>query len=260
MLHRPTRIRARSDSNIPLNERLRSALLASVSVTAIGLGYSGATLAQATTSDTVVIDNNFITSNQAIITRIRPNGAGEFYQGSNGTAAAERIVKARKSRRDSGRLATPAACVAVATADGSDPSLAASAGGPNGLDRLRWQLVRKAGRQMHAVMNGRATTTAASSPSKPAPSSIELPSQVLATRLGVGRKAARTRLDHAIEAGVVMDVSELGRSRTAPRCLMPGTAAPTPATRRRGAFPSLAELRAAVGGEDTMRVDGGLTW
>jgi hypothetical protein len=149
------------------------------------------------------------------------------------TAATQRLHAAGQSQQGRGRLATARGCVAVATDDGKDPSLATTAA-PGGLDQLCQRLLLAAGRQ---AADGLMVIGRLGMPGKP--SSVEISSQALANLLGIGRKAARVRLDNAIEAGVVLDESDASRARTAPRKLAPGQVVSTPAgAQRYGAFPA----------------------
>ena len=81
------------------------------------------------------------------------------------------------------------------------------------------------------------------------PDNVEISTQRLAVALGIGRHAARARLDAAIEVGAVIDVgaADRNRPRTAPKLLAPGPATTVAPTQRnhRGAFPSLSAVQAA---------------
>jgi hypothetical protein len=70
-------------------------------------------------------------------------------------------------------------------------------------------------------------------------------SNKLAARLGIGRKAARIRLDHAIEAGAVIVLHDYTRAKTAPARLQPGNAPPSLPRKCFGAFPGVSDLARA---------------
>jgi hypothetical protein len=149
----------------------------------------------------------------------------------NLTAATQRIRDAQQSRRGRQQLATAAGCVAVATNNGQDPSVGTTAT-PARLDRLCRRLLRQAGRKAGQRANE--------------PTSVEVSYQTLAHHLGIGHKAARVRLQNAIEAGAVVDESQPHRARTAPRQLAPGkVVANVPRRQRRGAFPDADQVKEA---------------
>lgn len=73
------------------------------------------------------------------------------------------------------------------------------------------------------------------------PDRVELSTRKLAVLLGIGHKAARIRLEDALEAGAVLDVSPSDkiRPRTAPRWLTPGAPVKPASASRTGPFPSV---------------------
>jgi hypothetical protein len=144
-------------------------------------------------------------------------------------AATQRIHDARQSAQGRKLLASIKGSISVATDSGRDPSLAATVA-PATVNQLAGQLLRAAGKQAGQHSDK--------------PTGVELSHQKLAEGLGIGRKAARVRLDNAIEAGAVLDVSFPYRTRTAPLSLAPGKVVSTSAgKRRRGAFPDADQVR-----------------
>jgi hypothetical protein len=130
------------------------------------------------------------------------------------------------------------------TNNGQDPTWGGLAATKAAVD----QMVR------HALMTSARTTWGTLSAPKlpfsgndPVPRTVELSYAKLAELLGVTYKVARTRLALACEAAAVIEHEEPGRAKTAPRLLAPGKVViATRAGRGRGAFPSLAELQAAL--------------
>jgi hypothetical protein len=157
------------------------------------------------------------------------------------TDAAQRLDHAYVSPAHKSARATVSGCIGVAINGGADAAVMADTLGSQPRATAR-NLLRKAVAKARAGWN------------KPdaLPSSVELSRQQLATRLGIGPRVARTRLENAIEAGAVVDVGALDmhRSSTAPRLLRDGApvAVSNAATgkARRGAFPTLAALQDAV--------------
>jgi hypothetical protein len=158
------------------------------------------------------------------------------------SAAADRLVAACQSDPGRAKTGTIAGCIGIVTRDGTDP-----------------QVVLTDANQLTLFRGALAKALAVGTTDRPA--SVELSTQKLATLLGIGRQAARTRLESAIEAGAVVDVgaSDPRRVRTAPKLLALGE--PTTPLRRHerrvssqaaGAFPSPDELLAKMreGGGD----------
>jgi hypothetical protein len=85
------------------------------------------------------------------------------------------------------------------------------------------------------------------------PAYVELSTYKLASLLGIGRHAARARIENAIEAGAVLDASPNDRPRTAPRLLAPGAPAKPKSTTRSGAFPHPSTVQATYRGGPTPR-------
>jgi hypothetical protein len=165
----------------------------------------------------------------------------EYCKKQNLTNALQRLAHAFKSPVHQVAKLTVSGCVDLVLHGGTDAAVMADPLG-NQPRAMAGNLLRKAATKVRA----------ARSTSGGLASSVELSRQHLATRLGIGAKAARIRLDNAIEAGAVIDVGALDmhRSRTAPRLLRDG--APVAASNaaagkaRRGAFPTLAALQDAV--------------
>jgi hypothetical protein len=151
-------------------------------------------------------------------------------------AAEKRLHDAGQSRQGRKLLTSAGGCVAVATDDGKDASLAATAA-PGGLGQLCRRLLCVAGKQAEGDLQHSLSVGGK-------PRSVELSAQALAKQLGIGRKAARVRLDNAIEAGMVLDVSPQHRSRTAPLSLAPAEVVSVPASQQRhGAFPDANQVQ-----------------
>ena len=154
--------------------------------------------------------------------------------GAGHAHAAARLSAMRRSQ--SGRVATATMgdCIRTATQNGQDATVAQFLD-PRGPAYGR--ILRLArGNRKKSQMSW--------------PTDVELSSQQLANLLGINRGAVRVRLDHAIEAGAVIDVgaSDPKRARTAPRLLAPGNP-PRPAAAGkhspRGAFPAPGVVRDA---------------
>ena len=145
--------------------------------------------------------------------------------------AAKRLEQARQSQAGRERTDTVIGCIEVVTLDGRDTAVGVTADRSQP-DAARLQLYRAA-----LVKARKARETA-----EGGPVAVELSGQRLANLLGIGRQAARVRLDNAVEAGAIIDVGATDRFRpkTAPRLLAPGTSDRSVSTSlaRRGAFPS----------------------
>jgi len=161
----------------------------------------------------------------------------KYLADNNRSQAIERLAHIRKSSKGRASTETIGGCIAHVTA--SDPTIQIS-------DQVRGVLYRKAiGAARRDAFGKR-------------PAAVELSSQRLAALLGLGRKAARVRLDNAIEAGSVIDVGALDkdRPRTAPKLLAPGAPAKPKSTpgSRAGAFPPAELVRQThlknLGGSD----------